>query len=261
MTGQDITLRPGETLDRLSRTLEIYQRSRGHRAGSDDVLLAWSGSRARPHAQRVLDLGSGKGTVALLLLRRIPGCRVIGVEALPMSHELGKRNAVRNGLEDRYEPRLGDLREPALLASESPFDLVCGAPPFKPLGTGTLPGDPQRAAGRFELRGGVEAYAQTAARHLAPEGRVVILMDGLGLARAQKAIASAGLSTHRILGVHPRPGRPATYWILEAGFASLPPVEEQLCMRTERGEEWSREYEAVREEMDLPRQRFSPLPL
>lgn len=257
MIKTEPVVRPDETLDRLSRTLEIFQRKRGHRACSDDVLLAWAGARARPHAERVLDLGSGKGTVGLLLLRRLPACRVLGIEALPQSHELAIRNAAWNKVEDRYEPRLGDLRDPFVLDGEAPFDLVCGAPPFKRLGTGTLPRDLQRAAGRFEMRGGVEAYAETAAGHLAPGGRIVLLMDGLGCERAQRAIASVALFTRRIMGICPRPGRPATYWILEAAAEPGSTLEETLCMRTDLGESWSREYEAIREELDLPKQRFS----
>ena len=38
---------------------------RGHRAASDDTLPAWAAAEACPHAFRVLDLGSGKGTVAI----------------------------------------------------------------------------------------------------------------------------------------------------------------------------------------------------
>jgi tRNA1(Val) A37 N6-methylase TrmN6 len=206
----------------------------------------------------VLDLGSGKGTVALLIARRLLACRVVGVEALTQSHELAIRNASWNRLEDRYEPRLGDLRDSSVLAGEPLFDLICGAPPFKRMGTGTLPRDPQRAAGRFEMRGGVEAYAEAAVRHLAPGGRIVLLMDGLGCARAQSAIGSAGLFTRRILGVRPRPDRAATYWIIEAGAEPACTMEETLCMREESGETWSLEYEAIRGEMDLPKQRFSP---
>lgn len=258
MTRTEPVLGPDETLDRLSRTLELFQLRRGHRACSDDVLLAWAGARARPDASRVLDLGSGKGTVALLLLRRLPACRVIGVEALPVSHDLAVKNAAWNNLEDRYEPRLGDLRDPTVLAGEPSFDLVCGAPPFKRLGSGTLPRNPQRAAGRFEMRGGVEAYAETAARFLAPGGRVVLLMDGLGCERAREAVSKVGLFTRRVLGICPRPNKPATYWILEAGAEAANAVEETLFMRTQSGEAWSIEYEALREELDLPKQRFSP---
>lgn len=243
---------PDETLDRLSGSLWILQRRRGHRATSDDVLLAWAGARAAPDARRVLDLGTGKGTVALLLCRALPAARLVGVEAFAASHALAVRNAALNGLADRFDPRHGDLRDPAVLAGEAPFDLVTGAPPFMPPGTGVLPADPQRAAGRFELRGGVEGYCGAAADQLAVEGRAVILMDGASRARTLAAVAGAGLAARRIVEVTPRPGRPATFWIVEAARAPGPLVEERLAMRDTAGEGWSADYAAARAALDLP---------
>lgn len=249
-----MTLEPGpdETLDRLSRTLRILQRRRGHRATSDDVLLAWAATRARPDARRVLDLGTGKGTVALLIARRLPAARIVGVEAFPESHALAVRNAALNGLAARFEPRLGDLRDPAVLAGEAAFDLVCGAPPFMPPGSGVQPRDAQRAAGRFELRGGIEAYAATAAARLAEGGIAALLMDGGSRDRTARAIADSGLHLRGLIAVHPRPSRPPTYWIALAGHAPIagPPIE-ALAMRLEAGEAWSPAYAAVRGALEL----------
>lgn len=245
---------PDETLDRLSNTLRILQRRRGHRATSDDVLLAWAGAEACPEARRVLDLGTGKGTVALLLARRLPAAHVVGVEAFAQSQRLAVRNAALNGLSARFEPRLGDLRDRAVLAGEAPFDLITGAPPFMPPGTGVLPRDAQRAAGRFELRGGIEDYAEAAARYLAPGGRAVLLMDGRSRARTEAAIARAGLSCRRLTGVLPRPGRPATFWIAVAGRALSETVEvHALVMRAAEGDGWSAAYRAARAALDLDR--------
>ncbi|MFB3905476.1 MAG: tRNA1(Val) (adenine(37)-N6)-methyltransferase [Acidobacteriota bacterium] len=244
-----------ETTDALTRRLRIIQRQSGHKAASDDVLLAWAGLRAVPQARRILDLGSGKGTVALLLLGSLPDARAVGVEAYPGHHDLAVRNAALNRLGDRYDARLGDLRDPSVLEGEAPFDLICGAPPYHPVGSGVLPRDPGRAAGRFELRGGVEAYARTAARHLAaPEGRFVLLMNGAGRARAESAVGAAGLAVCRLVAVRPRPSQLPTYWLIEAAAEGGAPVEEELCMRQATGMQWSPAYAAVRAALDLPEQ-------
>ncbi len=243
---------PGETLDRLSNTLRILQRRRGHRATSDDVLLAAFAAEARPDARRVLDLGTGKGTVALLLARRLPAAHIVGVEAFPESHRLAVRNAALNGLADRFDARAGDLRDPAVLADEAPFDLVTGAPPFMPPGSGILPRDPQRAAGRFELRGGIEDYAATAARHAAPDGRVVLLMDGRSRARTLAALHAAGLSVQLLTAVCPRPGRAPTYQIAVAARHRPPaPTAQVLNMRGHQGDDWSPGYRSLRARLDL----------
>jgi tRNA1Val (adenine37-N6)-methyltransferase len=251
---QELLLGPDETLDPISRSIRIIQKRDGHRVASDDVLLAWAGTQACPGAKRVLDLGSGKGTVALLMLSRLPGCRVVGVEALHVSHELAVRNACLNRLEDRYEPRLGDLRDPSVLFNELPFHLITGAPPFKKVGSGTLPKSPQRAASRFEFRGGVGEYVETASRHLAPNGKLVILMDGLeeSRARVEHAIKSCGLFPHLALSIRPRPDHPPVYWIFEADSTRGGMVENSVSIRPAVGNSWSKEFEAIREEMELP---------
>lgn len=238
---------PDETLDRLSATLKILQRRRGHRATSDDVLLAGIACAVAPQARRMLDLGTGKATVALLVARRLPAVQIVGVEAFAQSHALALRNVALNGLTDRIDPRLGDLRAPAVLAGEPPFDLICGAPPFMPVGSGVLPQDPQRAAGRFELRGGVEAYAACAFEHLAPQGTVVLLMDGHGEDRLRAAL---GKGLRELIAIVPRPDRPPTYWVGIAGASAAPTVVERV-MPMRLGATWSPEYAALRQALRL----------
>ena len=142
-----------ETLDTLSNRLKILQRRKGHRATSDDVLLAWAiVTAAQPH-DRLLDLGTGKGTVAMLSLSVCPHLTAVGVEAFARE---------RIPCTTKYHPECSravwtsskaTYAIPAMLAGRGPFKLVAGAPPFMPVGSGILPSDPQRAAGRFELRG------------------------------------------------------------------------------------------------------------
>jgi len=242
-----------ETLDRLTRTMRILQKRRGHRAASDDTLLAWAASRAKPEAARILDLGCGKGTVALLLLERLPCARAVGVEAVEASFDLARRNAALNDLSHRFAPLLGDLRDPEILAGEPPFDLVTGAPPFMPLGSGVLPSDEVRAAARFELRGGVSDYIAAATRSLADEGAVVILMDGLESSRKKTlaAFSEFGLHVRETLEVLPLPSAPPTYRIFTARRDEGPLTVSTLCMRLAPGGAFSPDYESVRRELDL----------
>lgn len=240
---------PDETLDRLSPGLKLLQRRKGHRATSDDTLLAWAGVQARPDAQRVLDLGTGKGTVALLMLAAMPEATGVGLEAEPISADLARRNVVLNQMSDRLVAREGDLRDPeALPESDGRFDLITGAPPFMPLGSGVLPQDRQRAVGRFELRGGVEGYTEAAVRWAAPGATVVILMDGLQRDRAVSAFDAVGLAVAQVIEIRPRPDRPAVYQIIVGGVDSQPTdrAETWLAMRGAEGEAWTPEFAAAR---------------
>jgi tRNA1(Val) A37 N6-methylase TrmN6 len=247
----DLEPRDGESLDRLNARLRLLQRVRGHRATSDDVLLAWAAVAARPQARRYLDLGTGKGTVALLVLDALPDCEAEGLEAVAESHALALRNARLNGLDGRFRPHLADLRAPEALPAGARFDLIGGAPPYVPAGAGVLPADPQRAAGRHELRGGVEEYARAAARWLAPDGAAVLLVDGAGRDRAAVALVAAGLRARRRIEVGAHPGRPATFWIFVAGYSDGPLATERLDLRSAPGSAWSPAYAGARAALAL----------
>ena len=224
----------GESLDDLARGLRVLQRRRGHRSATDDVLAAWCAAEAKSAATQVLDLGCGHGTVTLLLSALLPTAQFVSVEVQEMSHGLLCRNLRLNGLERRVCPLLADLRE---LSLEQRFDLVTGTPPFMPLGSGVLPQDPQRAAGRFELRGGIESYLIAASAHLASGGRVSMLMDGAQDQRCRAAFDAAGLHIHKIRVFDPRPGRRPRYRGYIGGREPAPaPVEEHhLLVREEDG--------------------------
>src|SRR5436190_22282480 len=95
----------GETLDAISGYFRLFQLQKGHRFSTDDVLTAWYGTTWCPTARRVLDLGSGIGTVAMIAGWRLVGARFVTVEAQQESFRLARKSAQWNGLEDRFEIR------------------------------------------------------------------------------------------------------------------------------------------------------------
>ncbi len=114
-----------------------------------------------------------------------------------------------------------------------------------------------RAAGRFELRGGIQEFAAAAAGAVAPGGKVVLLMDGQyrSETRAMQALADSGLFTCKVIVVRPSPGRNPIYRIFEASRQSGSRTEISLCMRIAEAGEFSPEYEAIRREMDFCNKR------
>lgn len=154
---------PHVTLDVLSGRFRIFQLRDGHRFSTDDVLTAWYGTSWAPCARNVLDLGSGIGSVGMTAAWRLPHARFVTIEAQVVSVELARRSARYNGITQRYDIRHGDFRD---LRSEERFDLILGSPPYFPLGAGTQSEHPQKVACRFEVRGSIADYCQTAAAHL-----------------------------------------------------------------------------------------------
>ena len=164
--GQGPEVEAGETLDAISGHFRLFQLADGHRFSTDDVLTAWYGSSWCATARTVLDLGSGIGSVGMIAAWRLPGARVVTVEAQPVSVRLARKSAQWNGLTDRYEIRCGDFREHGVLAPEERFDLVLGSPPYFPPGSGIQGDHPQKVGCRFELLGDIGDYCAAAEHHL-----------------------------------------------------------------------------------------------
>lgn len=188
----------GETLDWLCGHWKIFQYERGHRYSSDDVLCAWYASTWAPRVDRYCDLGSGIGSVANIVAWRLPGARVVTVEAQDISLALANKTARYNGLDARATLLHGDLRDDATLdeavrAAGGAFDLVTGSPPYWPVGTALASAHAQAVPARLEVRGDVTDYAKSAARILAPGGVFACVFQASQHDRVQRALSDAGL--------------------------------------------------------------------
>lgn len=201
---------PDETLDAISGHFRLFQLRDGHRFSTDDILTGWYGTSWCPTAATALDLGSGIGTVSTVVAWRLPGVRLITVEAQERSLQLARKSVRYNGLESRVQIRAGDFREPGILRAEERFDLITGSPPYFPSGTGVESEHPQKLACRFELRGTVADYCEVAARHLAPGGffACVFPAEPQQRARVDAGAKAAGLTLVRMRPVVFREGDP-----------------------------------------------------
>lgn len=94
-----------------------------------------------PKNARVLDLGSGCGTLGLLLCSRDRNCTVTGLEIDPTAHETALENIRRNGLDARVKSVCGDLRSLSGMFSPGCFDICVSNPPYFSAGAAskTLP--------------------------------------------------------------------------------------------------------------------------
>ncbi|MCA9583844.1 MAG: methyltransferase [Myxococcales bacterium] len=203
------------TVDGLTAAWSIFQRKRGHRHSTDDLLTGWYALEAhgrlpsrdgapRPPPRSALDLGTGIGTVGMLVLSGLgPEARLTCIEAQDVSFRFLGENLRANEIRDRVDALHGDLRD---LCFDARFPLVTGSPPYFDVKAGVVPADPQKAHARFELRGDVGDYARAARRHLEPDGLFVFCFPFAQKARALAAARAEGLSVAESRDVVPREG-------------------------------------------------------
>ena len=232
------------TDDLLTPDVRVYQRVKGHRFSSDDVATAYWAYFARPNPATHLDLGTGLGSVLLLLAWKIPSLQSVGVEAQVASHELLVSNIERNGLGARVAPIFGDIRDASIVAGRT-FDLVTGTPPYFPLGTAVLADDEQRSFARIEERGGVEAYMDAAWPRLAEGGTFVLCGDARANDRVRTHARARPWSVVHQCDVIPRFARAPLFsvWTLDA--SGRPPARETMTLRDVDGRP-TRDADALR---------------
>lgn len=127
-------------------------------------------------ANRILDLGTGTGAIALSLASELPQSTVIGVDLIEEAVALAKRNAVRNRLTN-----VAFLQSSWFEALEDaePFDLIVSNPPYidpddKHLSQGDVRFEPKSAlVAEKQGMADIEHIIQQAPNYMAPNAYLV----------------------------------------------------------------------------------------
>ena len=96
---------------------------------STDSMVLSDFLRLRANAS-VLDLGSGGGTLGILLCGKDSRCTVTGVELEEVSHLAALENILRNGLEHRLHSICADLRTVNRFFPSGSFQCCVSNPPY-----------------------------------------------------------------------------------------------------------------------------------
>ncbi len=156
---------------------------------------------------RILDLGTGPGTLLLAALDEWPHATGIGVDASEDALRYAGRNALRLGLGERADFRIGNWAE----GIDERFDLLLCNPPYVATGTETGPGvaDYEPAVALFAGTDGLDEHRRLApevGRLLAPGGLAAIEIGFDQEASAAALFVQEGLAPNTAydLSGHPR---------------------------------------------------------
>ncbi|WP_036259318.1 tRNA1(Val) (adenine(37)-N6)-methyltransferase [Methylocapsa aurea] len=192
----------------LGGRLLLRQPRKGHRAGTDAVLLA----AAAPvdFSGLAFDIGAGVGAAGLALALMHPAARIGLVENDPFSAALARDNLALNGLAERGLVFEADIlsrpcRRAAGLLDES-ASLIITNPPFADPGRARLSPEPgKRRAHAMQAEGPrpLAAWIAASLALLEPGGSIILIHRPDALPAILESLAGrAGALT--ILAVHPR---------------------------------------------------------
>lgn len=182
---------------------------------TDSIALAGFvrlGARAK-----VLDLGSGCGSLGVLLCARWADCSVTGMELDPAAHEMALKNARANGLEDRLNSICADLNNISNLVAAGSFSCCVSNPPYFAAGPRSrLP------LARREDACSMEALFRAAAWALKYGGDFYLVHKPERLAQLCACASSSGLEPKRLQLLRHREGGPVSLILVQCRKGGKP---------------------------------------
>lgn len=220
----------------LGGRLTLRQPVKGHRVGSDAILLA----AAAPSAgvARLVDVGAGVGAVGLALLQRLVGATGALVERDADLAALAEENAASNNLQQRTRVACVDVTQPRARREagllDASADLVVTNPPF--FDARNIRASPQpRKASAHVLRGAsegeasLEAWIVASLALLRAGGHFVMIHRPEALSQILAAFGRR-LGSVAIMPIHPQAQAPAHRVLVTGVKGARGPISLRPCL-------------------------------
>lgn len=199
-----------------------------HRFGTDAILLSHFASPCV--GERVCELGTGCGAIALRLAAGGRPAAVHGVDISPEAIALARMGAEAFPLEPRPTFAVGDWHRPREIAPAGAFRRVVCNPPYFPPDSGAVSEDPAVRLARHETPDTLDGVCGAAAWLLCSGGRFFLCHRPQRLAAVLAALTRHGLEPKRLQPVQKQADTPPWLFLLEArkdgrpGLDWLPPL-------------------------------------
>ena len=190
-----------ETIDRVfAGRVAVIQRRGGFRFALDSLLLArFVEIRGR---ERIVDLGTGNGVIALSLAVLNRGVEAAGVELQQAMVERAERGAALNGVEERVRMTRGDVRSVEESLPVRSFEVAVCNPPYRPPRSGRVNPDRERLLARHEVEGGLADFVRAGAYLLRHRGRMCLVYPSERAVELFAVMRQHRLEPRRIRFVH-----------------------------------------------------------
>ncbi|MFH0786603.1 MAG: methyltransferase [Pseudomonadota bacterium] len=215
LSENQVFINTDETLDSWGKgVVRIIQKKNGYRFSIDSLIL-FDFVRLKDRS-RILDLGTGSGILALLLARTYPLSRITALELSPEFLDLAHRNILLNELQDRVSLIQGDLCQLPLFLKKGGFNAIVSNPPYRPLHSGRINPNSQKAMARHEIRVTLPKLLQAVAHGLKVGGKWFVIFPAWRLVTLLTLSREYRLEPKKIQLVHSFPGKEAEWVLMEA---------------------------------------------
>ena len=213
------------------------------KVGTDGVLLgAWTNLE---NANRILDVGTGTGLIALMLAQRTIHARITAIDIDVDAVGQAQENVQASSWKDRVEVALQDV---CSYASDGLFDIIVSNPPYF-INSLKCP-DGQRTTARHTDSLDVNRLIEKVTEILAPEGRFSLILPADQTDELLRIAEENGLYPSRLTRVITRPGLPPKRVLVEFRKAPQSCEETELVVELDR-HVYSEDYIALTKDFYL----------
>ncbi|MDR3296872.1 MAG: methyltransferase [Prevotellaceae bacterium] len=212
------------------------------KVNTDGVLLgAWVRVDAA-HSQRVLDVGTGSGLIAIMLAQRCPSAQIDAVELDESSCRQAVQNAASCPWSERLHMVCADFNIFAQQA-DMRYDLIVSNPPY--FSQSLCSPDVQRNAVRHNLSLEHDDLVMRSKNLLTPQGRLALVLPYVEGSVLVAHAATFGLYCCRKLNVSTKKGRPPKRLLLELSAERQPCDEQDFFIENEALNSYTEAYKIL----------------
>ena len=246
MGAQGLLIPDNERLDILNDDgLCVLQKTDAFRFGTDSVLLA-DFVKVKP-GDRVVDLGTGTGVIAILIASRHPGVSIDALDIQPDMTEMAARSVSLNAMSEIIKIHTLDMRGAAAFLGYGAYAVAVCNPPYCKAGGALTSQSETRRIARHEDALTISDVAKAASELLKVGGRFYAVFPAARMLELACALREYKLEPKRVRTVHDKIEKAPKLILMDAvkwGGSQLhwmPP----LIMNDGEGnpsEEWKRIY-------------------
>ncbi len=208
------------------------------KVGTDAILLgSWA---TGPNPNRILDIGTGTGVIALMLAQRFPKAQVVAVEIDSLTCQQADDNFRNSPWADRLTVVNSAVQN---LEPGQQFDLIVSNPPYF---DGSLkPPDADRQTARHCDALSLEDLVKAADRLLSPRGRFAVILPVDRAEILRRLMLQSKMQCNRQCFVIPTPRKAPKRLLLEFARNAPETIEESELVVELHRHEYSIEFAAL----------------
>jgi len=200
--------------------LKIYQDTEYFNFSLDSMLLA-SFCKITKTTNNICDLCSGNAPIPLYLSLRCKS-KIVGVEVLKHSYDLGIKSINENNLQNQIELLNDNLIDINKKIGNHKFDLVTCNPPFFKVGNNNINPNDNKAVARHEILATLDDIVKEASLLLKTKGRFAMVHRPDRLMEILEVFKKYRIEPKRLRFIYPKIGYDCNHILIEGTYDSNP---------------------------------------